>query len=130
MAQTKPKLRRFTDEQWERIESLLTSKQGRQGRPLRDNRIVVEAIVYRSRTRGATCLGSSLGCVKRYGYATLVTPSARLARPSRIEHQPTSQLGVALEDRLVRRTSAQSLRSCQSLSCRPVPTYYLYARHG
>ena len=50
MAQTKSRFRQFTDEQWERIEPLLPSSQGRQGHPFRDNRKVVEGIIYRYRT--------------------------------------------------------------------------------
>ena len=50
MAQTKSRFRQFTDEQWERIEPLLPSNQGRQGHPFRDNRKVVEGIIYRYRT--------------------------------------------------------------------------------
>ena len=49
MAQTKSRFRQFTDEQWERIEPLLPSNQGRQGHPFRDNRKVVEGIAYRYR---------------------------------------------------------------------------------
>ena len=49
MAQTKSRFRQFTDEQWERIEPLLPSNQGRQGHPFRDNRKVVEGIIYRYR---------------------------------------------------------------------------------
>lgn len=40
----------FSDEQWARVEPLLPSNEGRQGRPFRDNRRVVEAIAYRYRT--------------------------------------------------------------------------------
>jgi transposase len=40
----------FTDAEWERIEPLLPSNQGRQGHPFRENRKVVEGIVYRYRT--------------------------------------------------------------------------------
>lgn len=40
----------FSDEQWARVEPLLPSNKGRQGRPFRDNRRVVEAIAYRYRT--------------------------------------------------------------------------------
>lgn len=39
----------LTDEQWSLIEPLLPSSDGRRGRPFRDNRRVVEAIVYRYR---------------------------------------------------------------------------------
>lgn len=37
------------DDQWERIEPLLPSSDGRRGRPFRDTRRVVEAIIYRYR---------------------------------------------------------------------------------
>lgn len=40
----------FSDERWARVEPLLPSNEGRQGRPFRDNRRVVEAIAYRYRT--------------------------------------------------------------------------------
>lgn len=40
----------LTDEQWERIEPLLPSNEGRKGHPFRDNRRVVEAMIYRART--------------------------------------------------------------------------------
>ena len=49
MAQTKSRFRQFTDEQWERIEPLLPSNAGRQGHAFRDNRRVVEGIIYRYR---------------------------------------------------------------------------------
>lgn len=49
MGQTKSRFRQFTDEQWERIEPLLPSNEGRQGHPFRDNRKVVEGIIYRYR---------------------------------------------------------------------------------
>jgi len=39
----------FTDEQWERIERLLPTNAGRQGRPFGDSRRVVEGIAYRYR---------------------------------------------------------------------------------
>ncbi|WP_448062762.1 IS5 family transposase [Cellulomonas hominis] len=44
------RFRVFSDEQWARVEPLLPSNEGRQGRPFRDNRRVVEAIAYRYRT--------------------------------------------------------------------------------
>ena len=50
MARTKSRFRQFTDEQWERIKPLLPSNSGRQGHPFRDNRKVVEGIIYRYRT--------------------------------------------------------------------------------
>lgn len=40
----------LSDEQWERIEPLLPSNKGRKGHPFRDNRRIVEGIIYRSRT--------------------------------------------------------------------------------
>lgn len=40
----------LSDEQWERIEPLLPSNEGRKGHPFRDNRRIVEGIIYRSRT--------------------------------------------------------------------------------
>ena len=40
----------LSDEQWERIEPLLPSNKGRKGHPVRDNRRIVEGIIYRSRT--------------------------------------------------------------------------------
>ncbi len=40
----------LTDAQWELIEALMPSSHGRQGRPFRDHRAVVEGIVYRYRT--------------------------------------------------------------------------------
>ena len=49
MGQTKSRFRQFTDEQWERIEPLLPSNQGRRGHPFGDNRKVVEGIIYRYR---------------------------------------------------------------------------------
>ncbi|MFL0579542.1 IS5 family transposase [Dietzia sp. 179-F 9C3 NHS] len=49
MASTKSRFRQFTDEQWERIEPLLPSNEGRQGHPFGDNRKVVEGIIYRYR---------------------------------------------------------------------------------
>lgn len=43
------RLQQFTDTQWSRIEPLLPSSDGRQGRLFRDNRQVVEGIIYRYR---------------------------------------------------------------------------------
>ena len=40
----------FTDEQWERIEALLPSNEGRRGHPFGDSRRIVEAMAYRYRT--------------------------------------------------------------------------------
>ena len=39
----------FSNEQWERIEPLLPSNEGRKGRPFGENRRVVEGIIYRYR---------------------------------------------------------------------------------
>ena len=39
----------LTDAQWARIEPLMPSSDGRRGRPFRDHRQVVEAIIYRFR---------------------------------------------------------------------------------
>lgn len=50
MRSTGSRYRVFTDEQWERIESLLPSNAGRRGHPFGDNRRVVEGIAYRFRT--------------------------------------------------------------------------------
>lgn len=40
----------FTDEQWARIEPLLPTTEGKQSRPFRDHRQVLNGIVYRLRT--------------------------------------------------------------------------------
>lgn len=40
----------LTDAQWARIEPLMPSSDGQRGRPFRDHRQVVEAIIYRFRT--------------------------------------------------------------------------------
>lgn len=40
----------LNDAQWARIESLMPSSDGQRGRPFRDHRQVVEAIIYRLRT--------------------------------------------------------------------------------
>ena len=40
----------LTDAQWARIEPLMPSSDGQRGRPFRDHRQVMEAIVYRFRT--------------------------------------------------------------------------------
>ncbi|WP_374220845.1 transposase [Dietzia sp. KRD202] len=45
----KSRFRQFTDEQWDRIEPLLPSNEGRQGHPFLDSRRVVEGIIYRYR---------------------------------------------------------------------------------
>ncbi|GAA4372327.1 hypothetical protein GCM10023152_13340 [Agromyces bauzanensis] len=39
------------DEQWARLEPLLPSNAGRRGHPFREDRRVVDGIIYRSRTR-------------------------------------------------------------------------------
>ncbi|MEJ6549665.1 transposase [Corynebacterium sp. USCH3] len=43
------RLQQFTDTQWARIEPLLPSSDGHRGRPFRNNRQVVEGIIYRYR---------------------------------------------------------------------------------
>lgn len=40
----------LTDAQWARIEPLMPSSEGQRGRPFRDHRQVIEAIIYRLRT--------------------------------------------------------------------------------
>ncbi|NLS11169.1 transposase [Nesterenkonia sp. MY13] len=45
----------LTDEQWERVQPLLPSNEGRKGHPFRDNRRVVEAMIYRARTGIEVC---------------------------------------------------------------------------
>lgn len=40
----------LSDAQWSRIEPLMPSSDGSRGRPFRDHRVVVEAIIYRFRT--------------------------------------------------------------------------------
>ncbi len=50
MRSTGSRYRVFTDEQWERIEPLLPSNEGRRGHPFGDNRRVVEGSAYRFRT--------------------------------------------------------------------------------
>jgi transposase len=40
----------LTDTQWHRIETLLPSQQGKQGRPRKDNRLVIEGILWSLRT--------------------------------------------------------------------------------
>ncbi|WP_353959861.1 IS5 family transposase [Corynebacterium guangdongense] len=40
----------MTDHQWETIEELLPSSDGRRGRPFRNSRLIVEGIIYRYRT--------------------------------------------------------------------------------
>ena len=50
MTRTGSRFRALSDEQWERIEPLLSSNAGRRGHPFGDDRKVVEGIVYRYRT--------------------------------------------------------------------------------
>ncbi|MFJ4167845.1 IS5 family transposase [Microbacterium sp. NPDC089698] len=50
MRSTGSRYRVFTDDQWERIESLLPSNTGVRGHPFRNNRRVIEGIAYRFRT--------------------------------------------------------------------------------
>ena len=44
------RFRVLNDEQWARLEPLLPSNEGRRGHPFRDNRRIVEGIMYRYRT--------------------------------------------------------------------------------
>jgi transposase len=44
-----PKRYSLRDDQWERIEGMLPGRKGRVGRPGRDNRLFVEAVLYRYR---------------------------------------------------------------------------------
>lgn len=44
------RFQQFTDAQWAYIGPMLPSSAGRQGRPFRNNRRVVEGIIYRYRT--------------------------------------------------------------------------------
>ena len=41
------------DDQWERIESLVPGKAGDRGRTARDNRLFVEAVLYRGTSKNA-----------------------------------------------------------------------------
>ena len=50
MSNTKSRFRVLTDHQWETIETLLPSSDGRRGRPFRNSRPIVEGIIYRYRT--------------------------------------------------------------------------------
>ncbi|MFC4372432.1 transposase, partial [Citricoccus nitrophenolicus] len=50
MRSTGSRYRVFTDEQWQRIEPLLPSNQGRRGHPFGEHRRVVEGIAFRYRT--------------------------------------------------------------------------------
>lgn len=50
MSETKSRFRVLTDHQWETIETLLPSSDGRRGRPFRNSRLIVEGIIYRYRT--------------------------------------------------------------------------------
>ena len=47
---TGSRYRQFSDEQWERVEPVLASSDGKVGRPFADHRRVVEGICYRYRT--------------------------------------------------------------------------------
>lgn len=66
----------FTNEQWERVDPLLPSNEGRKGRPFEDNRRVVEGIVYRYRT-GIPWRDLQSGSVRgrQCGSGTVDTPS-------------------------------------------------------
>ncbi|WP_459588474.1 IS5 family transposase [Corynebacterium camporealensis] len=50
MSNTKSRFRVLTDHQWETIETLLPSSDGRRGRPFSNSRLIVEGIIYRYRT--------------------------------------------------------------------------------
>ncbi|WP_459589083.1 IS5 family transposase [Corynebacterium camporealensis] len=50
MSNTKSRFRVLTDHQWEIIEALLPSSDGRRGRPFSNSRLIVEGIIYRYRT--------------------------------------------------------------------------------
>ena len=50
MSETKSRFRVLTDQQWETVERLLPSSDGRRGRSFRNSRLVVEGIIYRYRT--------------------------------------------------------------------------------
>jgi hypothetical protein len=43
------------DDQWERIEAMLPGRKGSAGRPAGNNRLFVEAVLYRYRADGAIC---------------------------------------------------------------------------
>ena len=66
----------FTNEQWERVDPLLPSNEGRKGRPFEDTRRVVEGIVYRigpGSRGGISQSGSVRG--RQCGSGTVDTPS-------------------------------------------------------
>ncbi len=58
----------LTDTQWHRIETLLPSQQGKQGRPRKSDRLIIEGILWSLRTgapwerstRKIWCLGNNL----------------------------------------------------------------------
>ncbi len=50
MSNTKSRFRVLTDHQWETIETLLPSSDGRRGRPFSNSRLIVEGIIYHYRT--------------------------------------------------------------------------------
>lgn len=50
MSNSKSRFRVLTDHQWEIIEALLPSSDGRRGRPFSNSRLIVEDIIYRYRT--------------------------------------------------------------------------------
>lgn len=50
MSDTKNRFRVLTGQQWETVEGLLPSSNGRRGGPFRNSRLVVEGIIYRYRT--------------------------------------------------------------------------------
>ncbi|AKE39834.1 IS5 family transposase [Corynebacterium camporealensis] len=50
MSNSKSRFRVLTDHQWEIIEALLPSSDGRRGRPFSNSRLIVEGIIYRYRT--------------------------------------------------------------------------------
>jgi hypothetical protein len=67
----------FTDAQWQQIERLLPSNEGRRGHPFGDGRRVVEGIAYRYRTGipWRICRGRSSGRGRRYGSVTVAAPA-------------------------------------------------------
>lgn len=50
VSNTKSRFRVLADHQWETIETLLPSSDGRRGRPFSNSRLIVEGIIYRYRT--------------------------------------------------------------------------------
>jgi len=50
VSDTKNRFRVLTGQQWETVEGLLPSSNGRRGGPFRNSRLVVEGIIYRYRT--------------------------------------------------------------------------------